>query len=167
MNYIQIVVFLYIILRVTSFFVTIIGGHNCSYSAILMLFLQIQLYDTISLSHLHVHWILCYRIKIISFIVLIKQLKSRIFVQCKYCYTTGAFPFKVTVVGSIPLPGTASFFLPFFSSISFFASLTPTVLCVYPGVFSSVGRVLRVCLAGLLTIDFDHNHSCGPILDIW
>ena len=55
MNYIQIVVFLYIILRVTFFFfcVSIIGCHNnCSYSAILnsFLYLQIQFYDTFSLS---------------------------------------------------------------------------------------------------------------------
>ena len=53
-NYIQIVVFLYIILRVTFFFffVSIIECHNCSYSAILnsFLYLQIQLYDTFSLS---------------------------------------------------------------------------------------------------------------------
>ena len=47
------------------FIVSIIGCHNCSYSAILnsFLYLQIQLYDTFSLSLLHVHWILCYIIK--------------------------------------------------------------------------------------------------------
>ena len=45
------------------FFVSIIGCHNCSYSAILksFLYLQIQLYDTFSLSLLHVHWIYCAR----------------------------------------------------------------------------------------------------------
>ena len=45
------------------FFVSIIGCHNCSYSAILnsFLYLQIQLYDTFSLSLLHVHWTLCCR----------------------------------------------------------------------------------------------------------
>ena len=32
---------------------------------------------------------------------------------------TGALPSKVKVVGSNPLPGTGSFFLPFFSSTSF------------------------------------------------
>ena len=28
-------------------------------------------------------------------------------------------------------------------------------------------RVLRVYLAGLLTIDFDHTHSSGRILGLW
>ena len=53
------------------FFVSIIHCHNCSYSAILnsFLYLEIQLYDSFSLSLLHVHWILCYRIKNISFMV--------------------------------------------------------------------------------------------------
>ena len=63
------------------FFVSIIGCHNCSYCAILK-FSSMAL----SLSLLHVHWILCYRIKnIISFMVFIKQLKPRIFVQCNCC----------------------------------------------------------------------------------
>ena len=54
-NYIQRVVFLYIILRFP--FLSIIGCHNCSYSAILnsFLYLEIQLYDSFSLSLLHVH----------------------------------------------------------------------------------------------------------------
>ena len=42
---------------------SIIGCHNCSYSAILNSFLYLQLYDIFFLSLLHVHWILCYRIK--------------------------------------------------------------------------------------------------------
>ena len=55
MNYIQIVVFLYIFIEgqfLFSFFVSIIDCHNCSYSAILksFLYIQIQLYDTFSLS---------------------------------------------------------------------------------------------------------------------
>ena len=61
------------------------------------------------------------------------------------------------MVGSIPLPGTGSFFLPFFSSTSFLAFLTLTALRFYPGVCVSVGRVLSVYLAGLLTIDFDYT----------
>ena len=86
MNYIQIVVFLYII--IILFFVSIIGCHNCSYSAILIVFCTFKFSSmTLSLSLLHVHWILCYRIKNISFMVFIKQLKPRIFVQCNCCYT--------------------------------------------------------------------------------
>ena len=75
-------------------FVSIIGCHSCSYSCyfISFLYLQIQLYDT-SLSLLHVHWILCYRIKNISFMVFIKQLKPRIFVQCNCCYTDWSLAF--------------------------------------------------------------------------
>ena len=67
-------------------------------------------------------------------------------------------------MGSIPLPGTGIFFLPFFSSTSFLAFLT---LSIYPGVYASVERVLRVYLAGLLTIDFDHKHSSGLIPGLW
>ena len=97
--------------------------------------------------------------------VFIKQPKQRIFVQCKCCYRTGALPYKVRAVGSIPPSGTGSccFFLPFSSS---FAFLTLTALSIYPGVCASVGRVLRVYLAGLLTIDFDHKHSNGRILGL-
>ena len=84
--------------------------------------------------------------------------------QCKCCYRTGALPCKVRVVGSIPPSGTGSFFLPFFSS---FAFLTLTVLSIYTGVYASVGRVLCVYLAGLLTIHFDHTHSSGHILGLW
>ena len=84
--------------------------------------------------------------------------------QSKCCYRTGALPRKVRVVGSIPSSGTGSFFLPFFSS---FAFLTLTALSIYPGVCASMGRVLRVYLAGLLTIDFDHKHSSGRTLGLW
>ena len=73
-------------------------------------------------------------------------------------------PSKVRVPGSNPLPGTGKKCLPLFSSTSFFPFLT---LCVYPGVCASVGRVLRVYLAGLLTIDFDRKHSSGRILGLW
>ena len=101
MNYIQIVVFLCIEGHFL-FFVSIFGCHNCSYSAILIVFYTfiIQFYDTLSLSLLHVHWILLLN-KNITFMVFIKQLKPRIFVQYKCCYRTGALPCKV-VVGSIP-----------------------------------------------------------------
>ena len=101
----------------------------------------------------------------LSFMVFIKQLKPRIF-ECSVIVAiqTGALPSKVRVVGSNPLPGTGSFFLPFFSCTSFLPFLT---LRVYPGVCASVGRVLRVHLAGLLTIDFDHKHSSGCILGLW
>ena len=169
MNYIQIVTFLYIIIieghYFILFFVSIIGCHSCSYSAILIVFCTFKFSSmTLSLSLLHVHWILCYRIKNISFMVFIKQLKPRIFVHVIVAIQTGALPSKVRVPGSNPLPGTGTKFLPFFSSTSFFPFLT---LRVYPGVCASVGRVLRVYLAGLLTIDFDRKHSSGLILGLW
>ena len=42
------------------FFVSIIGCHNCSYSAILIVFYTFKFSSmTLSLSLLHVHWILC------------------------------------------------------------------------------------------------------------
>ena len=64
------------------FFVSIIGYHNCSYSAILIVFCTFKFSSmTLSLSLLHVHWILCYRIKNIFFMVFIKQVKPRNFVQ--------------------------------------------------------------------------------------
>ena len=67
-------------------------------------------------------------------------------------------------MGSIHPSGTGRFFLPFFSS---FAFLTLTTLSIYLGVCASVGRVLSVYLADLLTIDFDHKHSSGRILGLW
>ena len=145
------------------FFVSIIGCHNCSYSAILNIFLhlQIQLYNTFSLSLLYVHWILCYRIKNISFMVFVKQLKPRIFVQCNCCYTEWSLAFEGEGCGFNPPPWDWDFFS---SSTSFLAILT---LRVYPGVCASVGRVLRVYLAGLLTTDFDHKHSSGYTLGLW
>ena len=74
------------------FYVSIIGCHNCSYSAILIVFCTFKFSSmTLSLSLLHVHWILCYRIKNISFMVFIKQLKLRIFVCC---YTDWSLAFK-------------------------------------------------------------------------
>ena len=91
--------------------------------------------------------------------VFIKQLKPMISVQCNCCYTDLSL---ARVVGSNP--GTGSFFLPLFSSTSFLPFLT---LRVYPVVCASVGRVLRVYLAGLLTIDLDHKHSSGRILGLW
>ena len=76
------------------FFVSIIGCHSCSYSAILIVFCTFKFSSmTLSLSLLHVHWILCYRIKNISFMVFIKQLKPRIFVQCNCCYTDWSLAF--------------------------------------------------------------------------
>ena len=74
-------------------------------------------------------------------------------------------PCMVRVVGSIPPSGTGTFF--FFLFFSSFAFLTLTALSIYPGVCASVGRVLHVYLAGLLTIDFDHKHSSGRILGLW
>ena len=77
------------------FFVSIIGCHSCSYSAILIVFCIFKFSSmTLSLSLLHVHWILCYRIKNISFMVFIKQLKPRIFVQCNCCYTDWSLAFQ-------------------------------------------------------------------------
>ena len=82
---------------------------------------------TLSLSLVHVHWILCYRIK--------KDMVSEAKDLCVYIVNvaiqTGALPSKVRVVGSIPLRGTGSFFLLSFPSTSFLAFLT---LRVYPGV---------------------------------
>ena len=80
-----------------------------------------------------------------------KQVKPRIFVQCKCRYWTGALSCKVRVL------------ILHFSILAF---LTLTALRVYPGVCASVGRVLRVVLAGLLTIDFDHKQSSGRILGL-
>ena len=77
---------------------------------------------------------------------------------------TGALPSKVRVVGSNPLPGTGSFFSSFLF-LHFFPSFL--TLRVYPGVCASVGRDLRVYLAGLLAIDFDYKHSIGHILGLW
>ena len=84
--------------------------------------------------------------------------------QCNCCYIDWSLPSKVRVPGSNLLPGTGKKFLHFFSSTSFFPFLT---LRVYPGGCASVGRVLRVYLEGLLTIDFDHKHSSGLILGLW
>ena len=135
---------------------SIIGCHNCSYSAILIVFCTFKFSSmTLSLSLLHVHWILCYRIKNISFMVFIKQLKPRILCSVIVAIQTGALPSKVRVPGSNPLPGTgkkfSSFlFLLFFPSFPQHCAFTQ-VVC------ASVGRVQRVYLAGLLTIDFDHK----------
>ena len=101
----------------------------------------------------------------------IYQMKEKImFFIVMYCCVnvaiqTGALPSKMRVVGSNPLPGTGSFFssflfLHFFPSFPYTARL-PRCVC------ASVGRVLRVYLAGLLTTDFDHKHSSGRILGLW
>ena len=123
---------------------------------------------SLSLSLLHVHWILCYRIKNISFMVFIKQLKAKdlcavqmLLYRLEPCLLSEGCGFES------PPWDWKFFFLPFFSSTSFLAFLTLTALRVYPGVCASVGRVLRVYLAGLLTIDFDHKNSSGRILGLW
>ena len=97
--------------------------------------------------------------------VFIKQLKPEIFGSVNVAIQTGALPSTVTVVGSNPLTGTGNIFssflfLHFFPSFPYTARL-PWCVC------ASVGRVLRVYLAGLVTIDFDHKHSGGPILGLW
>ena len=101
--------------------------------------------------------------------VFIKQLKPGSFCSVNVAIQTGALPSKVRVVGSNPLPGTGSFF--FFLSfppLLSFLSLHCAFTQVYAGLWAgSVGRVLRVYLAGLLTIDFDHKHSIGHILGLW
>ena len=69
MNNIQIVIFLYIILRVIIFivfFVSIIGCHFILCYINSFLCLQIELYDTFSLSLHHMQWTLCHRIKNIA-----------------------------------------------------------------------------------------------------
>ena len=120
---------------------------------------------TLPLSLHHVQWILCYRIKNISFMVFIKQLKPRICVQCKCCYTDWSLAFEGEGCGFESPPWDCNFFSSFLF-LHFFPSLL--TLRVYPGVCVSVGRVLHVYLAGFLTIDFDHKHDCsGPrILEI-
>ena len=119
---------------------SIIGCHNCSYSAILnSLFLQIQLYDTFSLSLSFMCIVYCAIELKISFMVFIKQLQPRIFVQCKCCYTDWILPFKVRVLGSITLPGMAK--ITSFLFLHFF----PSLHCAFSqGICVPVGRVLRV-----------------------
>ena len=105
------------------FFVSIIGCHNCSYSAILIVFCSFKFSSmTLSLSLLHVHWILCYRIKNISFMVFIKQLKPRIFVQCKCCYTDWSLAFEGEGCGFDSPPWDWKFFF-FFSFPPLFSLL--------------------------------------------
>ena len=86
--------------------------------------------------------------------VFMKQLKPRIFVQCNVAKQTGALPFKVRVVGSIPLPGTGSFFFlpfpPLLSLLSLHCAFTQVSARLWRGLCESVERVLRVYLAGLL-----------------
>ena len=165
LNYIQIVVFLYLILG-SLFCVNNWLSLLFILSAILIVFCTFKFGSmTPFLSLLLVHWILCYRIKNISFMVFIKQLKPRIFVQCNYCYTEWSLAFQGEDCGFESPPWDWKFFfLPFFSSTSFLPFLT---LHVYPVVCVSVGRVLCVYLVGLLTIDFDHKHSSGRILGLW
>ena len=105
-------------------------------------YLQIQLYDTFSLSLSIMCNVYCAIELRISFMVFIKQLKPRIFVQCKCCNTDWSLAFtKVRVVGLNPIPGTGSFFLPFFSSTSFLLSLD----CAFTQVCMRVcGQVLCV-----------------------
>ena len=66
MNNIQIVVFLYIIKRVIIFIVFFVSIIGCHFYVNSFLYLQIELYDTFSLSLHHVQWMLCYRIKNIA-----------------------------------------------------------------------------------------------------
>ena len=103
------------------FFVSIIGCHFILCYINSFLYLQIQLYDTFSLSLHHVQWILCYRIKNISFMVFIKQLKPRIFVQCKCCYTDWSLAFEGEGCGfeSPPWDWKFFFFLSFPPLLSF------------------------------------------------
>ena len=101
---------------------SIIGCHNCSYSAILIVFCTFKFSSmTLSLSLLRVHWILCYRIKNISFMVFIKQLKPRIFVQCNCCYTDWCLAFQGEGCGfeSPPWDWKFFFFLSFPPLLSF------------------------------------------------
>ena len=99
------------------------AGHECLFGGVTpnILYLQIQLYDTFSL--LRVHWILCYRIKNIYFMVFIKQLKPKILCSVIVAIQTGALPSKVRVVGSNSLPGTGSFFFLSFPPLLSFLSL--------------------------------------------
>ena len=100
------------------FFVSIIGCHHCSYSAILIVFCTFKFSSmtfSLSLSFMCIGY--CAIKNIISFMVFIKQLKPRIFVQCKCCYTDWSLASKVRVVGSNP--GTGSFFFSFPPLLSF------------------------------------------------
>ena len=150
---------------------SIIGCHNCSYSAILIVFCTLKFSSmtlSLSLSLLHVHWILCYRIKNISFMVFIKQLKPRIFVQCNCYYTDWSLAFQGEGCGFESPPWDWKFFSSFLF-LHFFPSFPYTM---------RLPSCMRVCGQGparlsggparcLLTIDFDHKHSSGRILGLW
>ena len=109
---------------------SIIGCHNCSYSAILIVFCTFKFSSmTLSLSLLRVHWILCYRIKNICFMVFIKQLKPRSL--CSVILLYRLEPCLPRVVGSNPLPGTGSFFSSFPPLVSFLSlHCASTQLCM-------------------------------------
>ena len=115
------------------FFVSIIGCHNCSYSAIFIVFCTFKFSSmTLSLSLLRVHWILCYRIKNICFMVFIKQLKPRSLCSVIVAIQTGALPSKGCGFESPPRDWKFFFF---FSSTCFLSFLT---LRVYPVVYASL-----------------------------
>ena len=76
--------------------VSIIGCHNCSYSAILIVFCTFKFSSmtlSLSLSFMCIGYC-AIELKNIPFMVFIKQLKPRIFVQCNCCYTDWSLAFK-------------------------------------------------------------------------
>ena len=116
------------------FFVSIIVV--ISYSAILIVSCTFKFRSmtlSLSLSLHHVQWILCYRIKNISCMVFIKQLKPRTFVQCKCCNTDWSLAFEDEGCGFESPPWDRKFFF-FLSFLHFFPSLL--TLRVYPGVYA-------------------------------
>ena len=122
---------------------------------------------TLSFSLLHVHWILPLN-KNISFMVFIKQLKLRIFMQCKCCYRTGSLPCKLRVMGSIPCLGLDVFFFLSFPPLSLSGKCSPYTDCMFTQVYARLWQG-PVYLSGgpSSTIDFGHRHSSGCILCLW
>ena len=120
---------------------------------------------TLSLSLLRVYWTLLLN-KNISFMVFIKQLKPRIFVQCKCCYRTGALLCKVRFVDSILLSGTGIFFFLSFPPLLFpcfpYTDCTACLTRVYACLWQGPARLS----GGPSSIDFNHKHSSGRILGL-
>ena len=119
------------------FFVSIIGCHNCSYSAILIVFCTFKFSSmTLSLSPSFVCIGYCaIELRIISFMVFIKQLKPMTFVQCTCCYTDLSLAFQGEGCGFESPPWDWKFFssflyLHFFPSFPYTARL-PSCMRVY------------------------------------
>ena len=123
---------------------------------------------TLSLSLLCVHWILCYKIKNISFMVFIKQLKPRIFVECNCCYTDWSLAFQGEGCGfeSWDWKSFSSFlFLHLFPSFSLHCVSTQLYahLWTWSTITSTINILVVVYLAYGSTANFRFR---GPIAKI-